>query len=785
MHTTAMSLNKKLCISESEKCLTNSAHSVKQQHPYHDAKQVMTRESTFSSVAHVKNVEELSNSLGKIDVTNESSQERMEMLAVADADTQICSQLCTESPNACYIRLILHPDMQASITAKEKLLLEKKGLFQIEMNRSNSCISLGRDDFLDIFRVSDSIIQPIRLSRKHCLIEGYPHRDHNDLGVYVTDKSTNGVRIDGLPLQKDRKYRVYDGQTIALLSSCTGRVILGYLVQDPRRNSFHRQGLSRLLRACSSPQPKNVVQNHTLGVLFSTPLVGKDTNGKYHPIAELDVKREYNILKNSLFEAANCVLQVPQSDDSKQLDEYQMSPQIHVNAKFASTESFRVMVTIGCRALHLSGHGDENHLYFEDGLGLVHPIPHTSLKELFSAGGKAPLRLVFVSACSSAPLANAFVSCGIPHVIAVRTTQRIEDHAAIEFTRSFYLALATGKSVGSSFEIAQQSVSNSPNIKGPAEVARKFLLLPEDGDHSEIIFPLLKVPSSDLTKMGPLELQKYPKLWFEDLPAICQGFCNRAIDVYKICLALLLKQQRITRLVTISGEEGIGKTAVAYAVANYVGPRMTIEGGVKVISVAQIAQEEHDRTESLYVEKDVSVRQGIVFKAAKALIERHLKQSSVYFMSGGRSNLLVLDGCDFLTIAGAYRQRFRCYLSHLLTNNPSLKILLTARTSITDDEALTGVGERVFPLTRFSPKMSAQMLLGLMNRSIRLNEIKRCQSTTSNKIEMLASHPALIATNGIPKKIANLAAKLNSVSMDEIEVIDHGDTSQKAMKFEV
>ena len=50
---------------------------------------------------------------------------------------------------------------------------------------------------------------------------------------------------------------------------------------------------------------------------------------------------------------------------------------------------------------------------------------------------------------------------------------------------------------------------------------------------------------------------------------------------------------------------------------------------------------------------------------------------------------------------------------------------------------------------------------------------------------MLASHPALIATNGIPKNIANLAAKLNSVSMDEIQVIEHGDTLQKAMKSEV
>jgi hypothetical protein len=213
--------------------------------------------------------------------------------------------------------------------------------------------------------------------------------------------------------------------------------------------------------------------------------------------------------------------------------------QINVCAKFANTESFRMMVTVGCRALHFSGHGDEKHLYFEDGMGLVHPIPHNSLKELFSAGAggdmEIPLRLAFVSACSSAPLAHAFVSCGIPHVIAVRINQKIEDHAAIEFTRAFYLALATGKTVGASFKIAQQSVAKSPNIRGPVEVAEKFLLLPEESDHSEVIFPLTAVEARSSCELEPLKLRRYPKLWFDDLPAICQGFCNRAVEVYKVC----------------------------------------------------------------------------------------------------------------------------------------------------------------------------------------------------------------------------------------------------------
>jgi hypothetical protein len=453
--------------------------------------------------------------------------------------------------------------------------------------------------------------------------------------------------------------------------------------------------------------------------------------------------------------------------------------QINVCAKFANTENFRTMVTVGCRALHFSGHGDEKHLYFEDGMGLVHPIPHSSLQELFSAGGVSPLRLAFVSACSSAPLAHAFVSCGIPHVIAVKINQKIEDHAAIEFTRAFYLALATGKTVGASFMIAQQSVAKSPNIRGPVEVAGKFLLLPENGDHSEVIFPLTSVEGkNDASQLEPLKWRRYPKLWFDDLPAICQGFCNRSVEVYKICLALMLNQSRITRLVTICGEEGIGKTAVAYAVANYVGPRITSEGGIKIFSVAKIVdqeEKEEEKNNDLVMKRFGKIHiKSRIFNRLEAMVQQHLNQSRTRLeFNNTQPSLIVLDGCDEFLLKNdtTSKQRFRCFLSDLLTHNALLKIVLTARTSISADGAVEGHGERVYTLTRFTPRMSAKMLLSLVSRPIRFDEIKRAKSTsTTDKLEILSTHPVLLATMGIPKKIADLAGKLNQLSMDEIQV---------------
>ncbi|KAF1329314.1 hypothetical protein FI667_g6026, partial [Globisporangium splendens] len=732
----------------------------------------------------------------------EGSQNLMEVLSISQQNTQECTQTLEESPNMCVMRLVLHPEVDRAITAYQKNDLEKHDLYRIEIHRQRSIVKLGRDSYVNIFDKKSSGIDPIKLSRVHCVVECITDPLTHTVGVYITDKSTNGIRIDGIQLQKEKRHKLQDGQKITLLSSRQGNVLLGYVVEDPHvrgaqvaaeRDNSKSHGRLSMLDSQDKSQQGRDFQEYTLGVLFSSPLVGKDIQGKYHPIAELDVKREYSILKQSLIEASKYAKR-PAAGSTGAMTAitgskvYQYPRQINVCAKFANTENFRTIVTIGCRALHFSGHGDEKHLYFEDGMGLVHPIPHSSLQELFSAGGsdsgESTLRLAFVSACSSAPLAYAFVACGIPHVIGVRTNQKIEDYAAIEFTRSFYLALATGKSVGASFTIAQQAVAKSPNIRGPMEVAEKFLLLPEGGDHSEIIFPLAAVEAGKTMELGPLKLKKYPKLWFDDLPAICQGFCNRSIEVYKICLALMLTQSRITRLVTICGEEGIGKTAVAHAVANYVGPRITSEGGVRIFSITKLAQDEKDDQQSM-------VRRHIDIKSAKcrvlgkleSLIKDHLAQHKARVEFHAQQLLLVLDGCDYLLQSDVRRNRFRVFLSDLLTNNASLKIVLTARTSISTDGAVAGHGERVYTLSRFSAKMAAKMLLSLVSRPIRVDELKRARPpvpaaapTAGNgappvdKVELIASHPALLATLGIPKRVADLAGRLNECVMDDIPV---------------
>lgn len=134
---------------------------------------------------------------------------------------------------------------------------------------------------------------------------------------------------------------------------------------------------------------------------------------------------------------------------------------ISVCFEFATTDSLRTALSIGCRALHFSGHGHPQCLNFEDGRGGLQLVSVETLTRLLRAGG-LKLDFVFVSACHSRKTGQAFVDAGVAHVVCVKVEAMIQDSAAMAFTRAFYLALLTGKTVRHSFDIAVEALRASP-----------------------------------------------------------------------------------------------------------------------------------------------------------------------------------------------------------------------------------------------------------------------------------------------------------------------------------
>eukprot|EP00903_Cladosiphon_okamuranus_P015149 g14007.t2 len=220
----------------------------------------------------------------------------------------------------------------------------------------------------------------------------------------------------------------------------------------------------------------------------------------------------------------------------------------------------------GCQVFHYAGHADDNYLAFESSVetecGVAEPLEVGHLKSIFEVGG-VKTKLVFISSCCSEDSGKAFVAAGVPHVVAVKNGQSIQDQAALQFSILFYEALINdgGRyTVREAFEAALRTVDASP-FNVPKNPGDHFLLLPKDGDHDRRIFDTLpKGDFIDMTRHAP------------ERPHI-----DRAVSSYRglVGLQKVIKQvvEPKNSCVTITGERGSGKTEMAIQTADYVRDR--------------------------------------------------------------------------------------------------------------------------------------------------------------------------------------------------------------------
>jgi hypothetical protein len=325
--------------------------------------------------------------------------------------------------------------------------------------------------------------------------------------------------------------------------------------------------------------------------LFSSPLV----DGGKKPIHKLAHEKEMQIMCASLRKAGK---------------------NISLTMSHATTDAMCTAVTLGCQVLHYSGHADQSSLAFEDSNGRLHRLDIDRLGDLFgrrvgssskdaeveartssSVHGAASITatnkasnlttgfpplptLVFVSACHSEEAGNAFLRAGAELVVAVEIDSKLEDLAAHAFTRAFYLALATGNSVESSFHIGQAAVQAAPGRSKEAATseAKKFKLM-GSGSKDVKIFSYLNDGSQQYhynseTK-GENEFIEPSSLIRDVIPVVPEGFVGRRVEMYSI-----IKLLKLHRTVSIVGDHGIGKSVVAIAAANYMSARNIYRDGI-------------------------------------------------------------------------------------------------------------------------------------------------------------------------------------------------------------
>ena len=160
-----------------------------------------------------------------------------------------------------------------------------------------------------------------------------------------------------------------------------------------------------------------------LMVFQSAPLIFKDRNNNIQPLPRVDFGQESNMLREALKDAEKIGCTIDVVFETASLD--------RINAFLAQGL---------CQVMHFSGHGHPRYIALEDEKGSLEMINSDSLKRLL--GPDNGLLLVFFSCCHSEWMGEAFIDAGVPHAVCCLNALRIQDVAAIEFTRNFYRALA-------------------------------------------------------------------------------------------------------------------------------------------------------------------------------------------------------------------------------------------------------------------------------------------------------------------------------------------------------
>lgn len=138
------------------------------------------------------------------------------------------------------IRLVLHPEADRSHTENQKHELRKSGLHELLIHSKSSEITLALDKYVRILGTQQASVDAFMPSPGHCTLECLCSPGTPQQHAYLTDKSRNGVCIDGIRMVQGVKYQLVHGQTVTLLNSSPGSILTSYVAQDLRAHTASR-----------------------------------------------------------------------------------------------------------------------------------------------------------------------------------------------------------------------------------------------------------------------------------------------------------------------------------------------------------------------------------------------------------------------------------------------------------------------------------------------------------------------------------------------------------------
>ncbi|BAN01054.1 hypothetical protein YM304_07400 [Ilumatobacter coccineus YM16-304] len=225
--------------------------------------------------------------------------------------------------------------------------------------------------------------------------------------------------------------------------------------------------------------------------------------------------------------------------------------------------------------VHFSGHGNQqSELFFENEHGQSVAVGVDQLSKMF-AGFSGVVRCVVLNACYSVPQAEAIAH----HAdCVVGMSDRVSDAAAHTFATNFYKAMASGRDVATSFDLAVVNIdlAGIPEAKTPALFGRERAAM--------LVFDGQQVDDKEVTTSVVAGIEAIARQLYESEYLSLVRLASTIIDSVSVC-------------------EGIVQEAFVEILTTEMSPIVTgVDGVLAVLRklVLDIAQDRRDVAQQLF-----------------------------------------------------------------------------------------------------------------------------------------------------------------------------------------
>jgi ABC-type dipeptide/oligopeptide/nickel transport system ATPase component len=372
------------------------------------------------------------------------------------------------------------------------------------------------------------------------------------------------------------------------------------------------------------------------------------------------------------------------------------------------------------------------------------------------------------------------------------------------------VALLSGKTVKNSFSIAREALKLSPYVSDRVLEGDKFILLPDystvtadlqldeaslaENHHSKAIFPSRPVvdwpmPGKHCT-MGPNLIDVKTFLASNRLPSPPADFEGREVVMHNVIRHILDR-----RLVSLVGEDGVGKSAVAAAICKYLSDREMFPDSIVYFRAkghkdyrsflsGLLSALLHSGCNSLATRLQALLSTQSNGPGALNLV--YPEEEVIFSCLESLRMLLVLDNLDELVAEyGESHTDFRIFLGRLFEQCPYVKVLVVSTDTLAMHNINVGFGIVEYsillgPLTLISTlRLFARLAPSLSSASARKDFIAALQparqmhvSVNSREINKTALQILSMLGDGHPAKIVHMACESTQETVEHLRA--HG-----------